>query len=215
MYRCSSLKIYCLCSLQGAGPLWLYSVLTNPPPAVKCQANIFLFFFYSKKCKHFKSIFFKRWIIMSVLYTTAYQEVKNQILTVLLHLTALTEVFTLNARFSFSLFGACPITSLISFMQWNFNPCFKRSTLCISVLILQVALLSLPAMKVLVSSFLSFRNSTAVSPATLHGFYSFTSPTEIHLYHLGWCGTEGGLKIRACWLKGIGLRPRSCYHTAK
>lgn len=61
---------------------------------------------------------------MSVLYTTAYQEVKNQILTVLLHLTALTEVLALNARFSFSLFGACPITSLISFYAVKFSSLF-------------------------------------------------------------------------------------------
>lgn len=141
---------------------------------------------------------------MTALYTIAYQEVKNHILTALLHLTVLTEIVALNARFSCSLFGACHITSPIPFllifflMQQKFCPCFKRSTLCISVLILWIALLSLPVMKVFVSSFLSFRNSTAVSPATLHGFYSFTSPIVIHLYHFGWCGTEGGLKIKAC-----------------
>lgn len=89
---------------------------------MKYQANIFLF---TAKCyiivvseknpKHLESIFFKHLIIMTVLYTLVYQGVKNPILIVLLHLTVLTKVLTLNARFSCSLFGVCPITSLIFF----------------------------------------------------------------------------------------------------
>lgn len=61
---------------------------------------------------------------MTVLYTLVYQGVKNPILIVLLHLTALTKVLAFNARFSYSLFGVCPITSLILFF---FFKCSKSS----------------------------------------------------------------------------------------